>query len=120
MIGLAWGFTTPFIRAAARTHSPPAHPILDTPAVKGSWLRSKLYGAFFGVVDLLRNPRYAIPLVINLTGSVWFFLLIGQAGAFLSSLFCLFVFLLFLSSFFFSSSPFCSSPVPGACKLVLQ
>ena len=80
LIGLAWGFTTPFIRAAARTHSPPAHPILDSPAVKSSWLRTKLYGAFFGVVDLLRNPRYAVPLVINLTGSVWFFLLIGQAG----------------------------------------
>jgi hypothetical protein len=80
LIGLAWGFTTPFIRAAARTHSPPPHPILETPEVKKSWLRSKLYGAFFGVVDLLRNPRYAIPLVINLTGSVWFFLLIGKAG----------------------------------------
>ena len=80
LIGLAWGFTTPFIRAAARTHSPPPHAILDTPAVKNSWLKSRLYGAFFGVVDLLRNPRYAIPLVINLTGSIWFFLLIGQAG----------------------------------------
>lgn len=80
LIGIAWGFTTPFIRRAARTHSPPAHPILDTPAVKNSWVKSKVYGAFFGVVDLLRNPRYAIPLVINLTGSVWFFLLIGQAG----------------------------------------
>lgn len=80
LIGIAWGFTTPFIRAAARTHSPPPHPILDSPSVKNSWLKSKIYGAFFGVVDLLRNPRYAIPLVINLTGSVWFFLLIGKAG----------------------------------------
>src|SRR5277367_728800 len=26
LIGLAWGFTTPFIRAAARTHKPPSHP----------------------------------------------------------------------------------------------
>lgn len=41
-----------------------------------------MYGAFFGVVDLLRNPRYAVPLVINLTGSIWFFLLIGKAGEF--------------------------------------
>jgi len=80
LIGLAWGFTTPFIRIAAKTHSPPPHPILDTPGVKNSWVKSKIYGAFFGVVDLLRNPRYAIPLVINLTGSVWFFLLIGKAG----------------------------------------
>jgi hypothetical protein len=80
LIGLAWGFTTPFIRIAAKTHSPPPHPILNTPGVKNSWVKSKIYGAFFGVVDLLRNPRYAIPLVINLTGSVWFFLLIGKAG----------------------------------------
>ncbi|OWP06348.1 hypothetical protein B2J93_5301 [Marssonina coronariae] len=79
-VGIAWGFTTPFIRKAAQTHSPPAHPILDSPAVKDSWVKSKLYGAFLGVLDLLKNPRYAIPLVVNLTGSVWFFLLIGKAA----------------------------------------
>lgn len=80
LVGLAWGFTTPFIRRAAKDHNPPPHPILETDAVKSSWVRSRVYGAFFGVVDLLRNPRYAAPLLINLTGSVWFFLLIGQAG----------------------------------------
>jgi hypothetical protein len=80
LVGLCWGFTTPFIRRAARTHKPPPHPILDSPAVKASWLRSRLYGALFGVLDLLRNPRYATPLLLNVTGSVWFFLLIGQAG----------------------------------------
>ncbi|KAI3546742.1 hypothetical protein CABS01_06053 [Colletotrichum abscissum] len=79
LVGLAWGFTTPFIRRAAKDHNPPPHPVLDTDAVKNSWLRSRVYGAFFGVIDLLRNPRYAVPLLINLTGSVWFFLLIGQA-----------------------------------------
>ncbi|KAL6866108.1 hypothetical protein ACO1O0_002210 [Amphichorda felina] len=84
LVGLAWGFTTPFIRRAARTHSPPSHPALDDPAIKRSWLKTKLYSAFFSVVDLLRNPRYAIPLLLNLTGSVWFFLLIGQAGESLS------------------------------------
>ena len=80
LVGLAWGFTTPFIRRAARTHSPPPHPALEHPAVKRSWLKSKLYTTFFAVIDLLRNPRYAVPLLLNLTGSVWFFLLIGQAG----------------------------------------
>ncbi|KAF6830474.1 hypothetical protein CMUS01_07750 [Colletotrichum musicola] len=79
LVGLAWGFTTPFIRRAAKNHNPPPHPVLETERVKRSWLRSRLYGAFFGVLDLLRNPRYAAPLLINLTGSVWFFLLIGQA-----------------------------------------
>jgi len=34
----------------------------------------------FAVLDLLKNPAYAIPLLLNITGSVWFFLLIGQAG----------------------------------------
>lgn len=80
LVGIAWGLTTPFIRRAARDHHPPPHPILDTDAVRASWLRSKVYGAFFAVVDLLRNPRYAVPLLLNLTGSVWFFLLIGKAG----------------------------------------
>ncbi|KAI6092274.1 integral membrane protein [Hypoxylon rubiginosum] len=79
LVGLAWGLTTPFIRRAAKDHNPPAHPLLARDDVKASWIKSKLYGAFFAVVDLLRNPRYAIPLLINLTGSVWFFLLIGQA-----------------------------------------
>ncbi|KAH8671070.1 hypothetical protein BX600DRAFT_238088 [Xylariales sp. PMI_506] len=79
MVGVAWGFTTPFIRRAARDHNPPAHPLLDRVDVKASWMKAKIFGAFFAVLDLLKNPRYAIPLLINLTGSVWFFLLIGQA-----------------------------------------
>lgn len=80
LIGLAWGFTTPFIRRAARTHTPRSHPILASDAVQKSWVKRTVLNAFFGVVDLLRNPRYAVPLVVNLTGSVWFFLLIGKAG----------------------------------------
>ncbi|KAI0537146.1 integral membrane protein [Xylaria digitata] len=79
LVGLAWGLTTPFIRRAAKTHNPPDHALLERDDVKASWLKSKVYSAFFAVVDLLRNPRYAVPLLINLTGSVWFFLLIGQA-----------------------------------------
>ena len=34
------------------------------------------------MLDLLRSPGYAVPLLVNLTGSVWFFLLIGKAGEF--------------------------------------
>jgi hypothetical protein len=78
LVGLAWGFSTPFIRRAAITHSPPAHPILASPNL--SWTRKKALTIWFKVTDLLRNPRYAIPLLVNLTGSVWFFLLIGKAG----------------------------------------
>jgi len=87
LVGLAWGLTTPFIRKAAKSHNPPPHPVLESDAVKRSWLRSKVYGGFFAVVDLLRNPRYAVPLLLNLTGSVWFFLLVGQAGKLLQGIF---------------------------------
>lgn len=80
LVGIAWGLTTPFIRKAAKDHHPPQHQILESEAIQSSWLKSKIYGAFFAVVDLLRNPRYAVPLLLNLTGSVWFFLLIGKAG----------------------------------------
>lgn len=80
LVGIAWGLTTPFIRRAAKDHHPAPHPVLESDAVRASWLRSKAYGTFFAVVDLLRNPRYAVPLLLNLTGSVWFFLLIGKAG----------------------------------------
>lgn len=79
LIGLAWGFTTPFIRAAARNQKERDHPILRSRSVVGSPIRKRVYEAFFGVTDALRNWRYALPLVVNLTGSVWFFLLIGQA-----------------------------------------
>lgn len=88
LVGLAWGLTTPFIRRAARDHRPPAHPLLESPAVRASRVRRRVYAAFFAVVDLLRNPRYAVPLVLNLTGSVWFFLLIGKAGRWMFCLFC--------------------------------
>ncbi|KAH6840624.1 hypothetical protein B0I37DRAFT_418636 [Chaetomium sp. MPI-CAGE-AT-0009] len=79
LVGLAWGLTTPFIRRAARDHRPPPHPLLESDGVRQSRVRRRVYAAFFAVVDLLRNPRYAVPLVLNLTGSVWFFLLIGKA-----------------------------------------
>ncbi|CAG8910040.1 unnamed protein product [Penicillium egyptiacum] len=57
---------------------------LPTPAwrrgapVKQSWLRAKIVSVFWTVVNLLRTPAYSIPLVINLTGSIWFFLLVGK------------------------------------------
>lgn len=41
-----------------------------------------MLGWGFGVLDLLRDWRYAVPLVLNLTGSVWFFLVVGAAGEF--------------------------------------
>jgi hypothetical protein len=51
-----------------------------------SWWKQKLLGWVFGVLDLLRDWRYAVPLVLNLTGSVWFFLVVGKAGEFVWAL----------------------------------
>ncbi|KAJ5780776.1 hypothetical protein N7457_005936 [Penicillium paradoxum] len=53
--------------------------------VKQSWLRTKIVSVFWTVINLLRTPAYAIPLVINLTGSIWFFLLVGKHGRWYST-----------------------------------
>ncbi|KAJ5652168.1 hypothetical protein N7507_009594 [Penicillium longicatenatum] len=44
----------------------------------GSWVKRKAVSIFWTVINLLRTPAYSIPLVINLTGSIWFFLLVGK------------------------------------------
>ncbi|KNG86593.1 integral membrane protein [Aspergillus nomiae NRRL 13137] len=136
LVGVAWGFTTPFIRRAAadfnarqEQHSQPQapHPEPDaqelqqttedptdpkpetsdddedhplpaaaaassatgttqqqqpswmrpSPSTSG-WLKTKITSLFWTVVNLLRTPAYSVPLIINLTGSIWFFLLVGK------------------------------------------
>ncbi|KAJ6157496.1 hypothetical protein N7470_005088 [Penicillium chermesinum] len=152
LVGVAWGFTTPFIRRAAadfnarqekqgRVLDPPArgraqpspggedeeqellladpHPESEEPedgvrrrsasrqrqetltaggaggvtgdednipdpawmraAPRQSWLKAKVVSVFWTVVNLLRTPAYSVPLVINLTGSIWFFPFGGAA-----------------------------------------
>lgn len=78
LVGIAWGLTTPFIRRAAVNFSPIPRASVTNPA--NSWLKRKILYAIFAALDLLRSPAYAVPLVINLTGSVWFFLLVGKEG----------------------------------------
>lgn len=81
LVGAAWGLTTPFMRRAALTRDAtpkPSRPFLTDP--KEPWLKRKLLGVFYAVSDLVQSPAYAVPLLLNVTGSVWFFLLIGQAG----------------------------------------
>lgn len=58
-------------------YTPPSRPYLADPRTNA--VRRLVLKAVFAVVDLLRRPAYAIPFLINVTGSVWFFLLIGQA-----------------------------------------
>lgn len=79
-VGACWGLTTPFMRRAAviREQQPKqARPYLTSDA---PWVKRKIWGILYAVIDLLKNPAYAVPLLLNVTGSVWFFLLIGQAG----------------------------------------
>lgn len=78
LVGIAWGFTTPFIRRAAVNYHPPTDTSINDPS--RSWLSRKIRLGFFTVIGLLRSPSYAVPLLLNLTGSVWFFILVGQAG----------------------------------------
>ena len=81
IVGACWGLTTPFMRraAVARDQKPQVErPFLADPNV--AWLKRKFFGIVYAVFDLLKNPAYAVPLLLNVTGSVWFFLLIGQAG----------------------------------------
>ena len=81
LVGAAWGLTTPYMRKAAisRDQQPQiSRPLLTDPGT--SWTKRKIWSIMYAVGDLLKNPAYAIPLLLNVTGSVWFFLLIGQAG----------------------------------------
>ena len=85
LVGVAWGFTTPFIRRAAIHFKPSRHASLDRIDPTSStlkWLKYQMVKAAWTVADLLRSPAYAVPLLLNVTGSIWFFLLIGQAGEF--------------------------------------
>ena len=78
IVGICWGFTTPFIRKAAIDYKSPEHPAITDP--HRWWVTRKAVLLGLTVLGLLRSPKYAVPLVLNLTGSVWFFLLVGQAG----------------------------------------
>ncbi|RMD41566.1 hypothetical protein DV735_g3580, partial [Chaetothyriales sp. CBS 134920] len=80
LVGLCWGFTTPFIRRAALTYTAPtatSHPHLFSSS--SSLVYRTVAKAVYTVLSILRKPAYAIPLVCNLTGSVWFFILVGKA-----------------------------------------
>ncbi|KAF2436504.1 hypothetical protein EJ08DRAFT_149038 [Tothia fuscella] len=75
-VGIAWGFTTPFIRRASINYTSPARPALDDKI--DSKAKRKVLSGWYSVFDLVRRPAYFIPLLINLSGSVWFFLMVGQ------------------------------------------
>ncbi|RMJ21951.1 integral membrane protein [Aspergillus sp. HF37] len=129
LVGVAWGFTTPFIRRAAAdfnarqearrggqeraqrdrhqgttrggggTGAGGETELVDRAGAEDTattatdrttrpawtnrnqrepWFKEKMSTLFWTVVNLLRTPAYSVPLGINLTGSVWFFLLVGQ------------------------------------------
>jgi hypothetical protein len=80
LVGACWGLTTPFMRRAAINYTPPERPSLADP--KNGWLKRKVLGIWFGVIGVLSRPAYAVPFLLNVTGSIWFFFLIGKAGEF--------------------------------------
>ena len=53
------------------------HSALTDP--NNSWLKKKVLGVLYAVIGVLSRPAYAVPLLLNVTGSVWFFILIGKA-----------------------------------------
>lgn len=66
------------MRKAAMNYTPPARPSLTNP--NNSWIKRKALGIYYAVIGVLSRPAYAVPLLLNVTGSVWFFVLIGKAG----------------------------------------
>jgi hypothetical protein len=60
-----------------RNYTPPHRPALTDP--DNSWLKRKILGVLYAVIGVLSRPAYAVPLLLNVTGSVWFFVLIGKA-----------------------------------------
>jgi hypothetical protein len=66
------------MRRAAINYVPPNRPALTDP--NNSWLKKKVLGIWFAVIGVLSRPAYAVPFLLNVTGSVWFFVLIGKAG----------------------------------------
>lgn len=82
LVGIAWGFTTPFMRRAAVKHDQATASRTSAHfrhTSDDSWIRQKVGSLYTTIADLLSRPEYSIPLLLNLTGSVWFFLLVGQA-----------------------------------------
>lgn len=77
-VGIAWGLTTPFMRRATLNYTPPSRPELEDANVSAT--RRKVLSVWYSVFDLVRRPGYFIPLLMNLSGSVWFFVIVGQAG----------------------------------------
>jgi hypothetical protein len=57
---------------------PPSRPELEDKSV--ALVKRKVLSIWYSVFDLVRRPAYFIPLLMNLSGSVWFFLMVGQAG----------------------------------------
>lgn len=86
LVGVAWGFTTPFIRRAAvdfnARNEQKAQKEQDAASSSSlsSWVMQKLLSLSRAAAKLLRTPGYTVPLLLNLTGSVWFFLLVGKHG----------------------------------------
>ncbi|ODQ54647.1 hypothetical protein SAICODRAFT_202212 [Saitoella complicata NRRL Y-17804] len=64
LVGACWGLTNSFIRTAQNSSTSAATP--DDRVVKRAWA-------------VIKRPRYFVPLVINMSGSFWYYVLLGEA-----------------------------------------
>ncbi|KAH0281793.1 hypothetical protein KCU91_g32, partial [Aureobasidium melanogenum] len=73
LVGAAWGLTTPFMRRAAVSSSasstPESRAWLEHPNTP--WLKAKVWGVLYAVWDVLKNPAYAVPFLINLVSFIF-------------------------------------------------
>jgi hypothetical protein len=65
------------LTSTTRNYTPPARPVLTSPTT--SFVKKRVLTVYYAVIGVLSRPAYAIPLLLNVTGSVWFFILIGKA-----------------------------------------
>jgi hypothetical protein len=79
VVGACWGLTTPFMRRAALDSNAPAAK-RQSPDANAFWIWKRVMPLWHAVLDLVQRPAYTVPLVINLSGSALFFLIVGQAG----------------------------------------
>lgn len=77
-VGVAWGFTTPFMRRATIDYEAPVRKEFSDNSLP--LIKRRIWSAWYSVYDLVSRPAYSVPLLLNLSGSIWFFLLVGQAG----------------------------------------
>jgi hypothetical protein len=72
------------MRRAALKQSP--KPRTDSESQGASWVSKKVRSIWYSILDLIQQPSYTIPLLINLSGSFIFFIIVGESGKWIRNL----------------------------------